>query len=79
MNNIKVAMTVNGEIIESGDTIRVIDDAGNVHEGRFIRTFPHAQRPDLMRVRYYEGKEKKDVIGTTAKEIKKISKSSGRG
>ena len=69
MNEIKIAMTVNGEIIESGERIRVVDDAGIVHEGEFIRTFQHAKRPEHMRIRYRSGGEKLDVIGTTAKSI----------
>ena len=74
MNNIKVAMTVNGELIEYGDRIRVIDKGGETHEGKFLKCHQHSFQPELMVIRYKrDDKEKHAVVGTNAELIEKVS------
>lgn len=72
MNDIKVAMTVNGELFESGEAIRVVDEKGSVHEGLFLRTYPDSNIPNRMNmVIKLANKQKVVVNATDAKTIEK--------
>lgn len=73
MKDIKIAMTVDGELFEEGDNILLIDRDGGIHEGKFIRTYRHSFMPEWMVVRYrnVDG-EKVAVVGTNAQKIKKV-------
>lgn len=72
MNDIKVAMTVNGELYESGEAIRVTDEKGAAHEGLFIRAYPDSNIPNRMNmVIKLANKQKVVVNATDAKTIEK--------
>lgn len=73
MNDIKIAMTVNGEIIESGDILRVTDQDGDVTIATFIRAHVDGNRPGRMTLRLQnDGKGKFAMDGTTAQRIEKV-------
>lgn len=72
MNDIKVAMTVNGELYESGEAIRVTDEKGVKCEGLFIRAYPDSNIPNRMNmVIKLANKQKVVVNATDAKTIEK--------
>lgn len=68
--DIRVAMTVNGNMIEAGTMLNVIDDCGVKIKGTFLRAYPDNRIPHRMNIVIKRtDKEKVIINGTDAKLI----------
>lgn len=67
---IKVAMVLNGQVIEAGTMLNVIDEHGVKIKGQFIRTYQDTRIPNRMNVVLKRvDKEKVTINGTNAESI----------
>ena len=70
MNDIKVAMVLNGQTIEAGKFLDIVDEHGVKVRGQFLRAYKDGNNPHRMNIALKRmDREKITINGTKAESI----------
>lgn len=68
-NEIKIAMLLNGKVIEAGTMLNVVDEHGVKIKGQFLRAYQDSRIPHRMNIALKRLDREKIIINGTKAEL----------